>query len=73
MEEHTVYKFNEILPIFNLIVFPPKRTYLYIVKESHDTEMNSRIDNYKLITKNRIPFENNFIGNGKNSNDTKKS
>ena len=72
MEDHIGYRFNEILPKFNFRKCPSRRTYLEMLNESHDTEMSSRIDNYKLITKNRISFANKFVGNDKNSYDAKK-
>jgi len=72
MEDHIGHRFNEIIPSFNFRKCPSKRTYLEMLNESGDTDMSSRIDNYKLITKNKISFENKFIGNGKNSYDAKK-
>jgi len=72
MEDHIGYRFNEILPSFNFRKCPSRRTYLEMLNESRDTDMSSRIDNYKLITKNKISFENKFIGNDKNSYDAKK-
>ena len=72
MEDHIGYRFNEILPSFNFRKCPSKRTYLEMLNDTHDKEMNSRIDNYKIITKNKISFENKFLGNNNNSYETKK-
>ena len=72
MEDHIGYRFNEILPNFNFRKCPSRRTYLEMLNGSHDTERSSRIDNYKLITKNRISFANKFIWNDKNTYDAKK-
>ena len=72
MEDHIGYRFNEIFPNFNFRKCPSRRTHLEMLNESHDTERSSRIDNYKLITKNRISFANKFIGNDKNTYDAKK-
>ena len=71
MEDHIGYRFNEILPSFNFRKCPSKRTYLEMLNDTHDTEMNSRIDNYKIITKNKISFENKLLGNNNNSYETK--
>ena len=65
-------RFNEIIPSFNFRKCPSKRRYLEMLNDTHDTEMNNRIDNYKLITKNKISFENKYIGNSKNLYESKK-
>ena len=45
---------------FNIRIYPRKRTYLEILNESKQTLISSRIDNYKLLNKNRKSLENNF-------------
>ena len=72
MKDYISYGFNRTISNYNFRKCPSRRSYLEMLNESHDTEMNSRIDNYKLITKNKISFENNFIGNNFNSYEAKK-
>ena len=54
MKEST---FSSFWPRFNLRKCPPKRTYLEMLKDSEESTINSRVDNYKLVNKNINYFE----------------
>ena len=51
---------NSFLSRFNIRIYPRKRTYMEMLKESNQTLINNRIDNFKLINKNMKSLENNF-------------
>ena len=54
MKEST---FSSFWPRFNIRKCPPKRTYLEMLKDSEESTINSRFDNYKFVSKNIIFFE----------------
>ena len=54
MKEST---FSSFWPRFNIRKCPPKRTYLEMLKDSEESTINSRVDNYKLVSKNINFFE----------------
>ena len=54
MKEST---FSSFWPRFNIRKCPPKRTYLEMLKDSEESTINSRVDNYKLVYKNINYFE----------------
>ncbi len=51
---------SSFLSRFNIRIYPRKRTYMEMLKESNQTLINNRIDNFKLINKNMKSLENNF-------------
>ena len=49
--------FYSFFPRFCIRKCPPKRTYLEMLKDSEESTINSRVDNYKLVNKNINYFE----------------
>ncbi len=49
--------FNSFYPRFNIRKCPRKRTYLEMLKDSEESTINSRIDNFNLLNKNINYFE----------------
>ena len=59
---------SNFLSRFNIRIYPRKRTYMEMLKESNQTLINNRIDNFKLINKNMKSLENNFDSKAFNYN-----